>query len=334
MFMTVRQVRVPLHHGASVGQLETNAGTPMTLQQQKQKQEQKQQLRRRRPRRRRCEVHVTGALFLVACFATSFAQRPQDPSTLNGGSLLAMAGRECVAVAIDQRFGRGPALVNTQPRSVLIASPHLMVTLTGLQGDVLSLQEELLVQLQSTTAATRRWSTTSNHSSGPSPRFLASMISRMLYQRKSAPYFLEPVVVGLQPLLTAGHRHGSPHATDEDQGSSSAAADGTAQTPNPTALKKHRQVQYRPFLCSMDTIGAQSSDETMGFVCAGAATSSLYGTAQALYRPNLPPEELMPLCCKAFMSALERDCLSGYGAVIFIITPSGITEYNVKGRDD
>lgn len=32
----------------------------------------------------------------------------QDPSTLNGGSILAMAGKDCVAVAVDKRFGSGP----------------------------------------------------------------------------------------------------------------------------------------------------------------------------------------------------------------------------------
>lgn len=32
----------------------------------------------------------------------------QDPMTMNGGSLLAMSGKECVALAVDKRFGSGP----------------------------------------------------------------------------------------------------------------------------------------------------------------------------------------------------------------------------------
>ena len=39
-------------------------------------------------------------------------QQQQDPTTLNGGSVLAMAGKECVALAVDKRFGSGPQ-VNT-----------------------------------------------------------------------------------------------------------------------------------------------------------------------------------------------------------------------------
>ena len=37
----------------------------------------------------------------------AFAQQ-QDPTTMNGGSILAMAGKGAVAVAVDKRFGSGP----------------------------------------------------------------------------------------------------------------------------------------------------------------------------------------------------------------------------------
>ena len=36
----------------------------------------------------------------------------QDPITINGGSLLAMSGKQCVAVAVDKRFGSGPQVRN------------------------------------------------------------------------------------------------------------------------------------------------------------------------------------------------------------------------------
>jgi 20S proteasome subunit beta 3 len=41
----------------------------------------------------------------------------------------------------------------------------------------------------------------------------------------------------------------------------------------------------------------------------------------------LEPEELVEVCGKAFQSALERDCLSGYGVLILLLTKDGsITE--------
>ena len=45
------------------------------------------------------------ALFLLA--SVSLAQAQQSPSELNGGSVLAMAGKDCVALAVDKRFGSG-----------------------------------------------------------------------------------------------------------------------------------------------------------------------------------------------------------------------------------
>ena len=37
-----------------------------------------------------------------------YAQASSDPGSLNGGSVMAMAGKGCVALAVDKRFGSGP----------------------------------------------------------------------------------------------------------------------------------------------------------------------------------------------------------------------------------
>lgn len=87
-----------------------------------------------------------------------------------------------------------------------------------------------------------------------------------------------------------------------------------------------------PFLCAMDSIGAQSLSDS--FVCSGAASKSLYGTAEAFWKPNLEPDELAAVCGKAFQSALERDCYSGYGAVVYLISRHGIMEYDLASRND
>ena len=46
---------------------------------------------------------IVGLLFFIVVTA-----QQQDPTTLNGGSVLAMAGDGCVALAVDKRFGSGP----------------------------------------------------------------------------------------------------------------------------------------------------------------------------------------------------------------------------------
>lgn len=88
-----------------------------------------------------------------------------------------------------------------------------------------------------------------------------------------------------------------------------------------------------PFLCSFDMIGAQSKSDA--FVCAGVATKSIFGIAEALWRPNLNKEELVQVCGKAFLSALERDCLSGYGAVIYLMSKDGeVEQIDLVARND
>ena len=73
----------------------------------------------------------------------------------------------------------------------------------------------------------------------------------------------------------------------------------------------------KPYLCGTDMLGAQSTSTS--FVCSGVASRSLHGTAEALWKPNLDGEELVEVCGRAFVSALERDILSGYGAVVYLI---------------
>jgi hypothetical protein len=54
-------------------------------------------------------VVVTSIVFMLMLATCSYAQQQQqDPLTMNGGSLLAMAGKQCVALAVDKRFGSGP----------------------------------------------------------------------------------------------------------------------------------------------------------------------------------------------------------------------------------
>jgi 20S proteasome alpha/beta subunit len=47
-------------------------------------------------------------LLILTSVSLTKAQQQQDPTTLNGGSVLAMAGKDSVALAVDKRFGSGP----------------------------------------------------------------------------------------------------------------------------------------------------------------------------------------------------------------------------------
>lgn len=263
---------------------------------------------------------------------------------MNGGSVLAMAGNNCVAVAVDKRFGSGSSLIHICHRPVLHLPDSTLVAFTGMEGDVQSLRVELAAQvarkysrgLGFEAGSSSSCGATTTTTRGISATAVASLTSHVLYRRKRSPYYVEPLVVGLETDGWFDDKvSGSKSENDNNNSASEDVIDDladsvTTQVHGAGATKKRRR--YRPYLCCMDMIGAKS--ESKAFVCAGTATQSLYGTAEALWRPDLTADELVAVCGKAFLSALERDCLSGYGAIIYLLTPDGIVEYDLAGRSD
>ena len=118
----------------------------------------------------------------------------------NGGSVLAMAGKECAVVVVDQRFGVGNSLIGEEATRVLDCGERSVVAMRGLQGDVQTFMEDIDARLR------LRW--IQEDSDGDGPRFsiepdkLSAMISMMLYgsrsRRRSMPYYLEPVIAGVK----------------------------------------------------------------------------------------------------------------------------------------
>ena len=55
---------------------------------------------------------------------------------------------------------------------------------------------------------------------------------------------------------------------------------------------------------------------------------------ESLFRDSMEPEELFEVVSQALLSAVDRDAMSGWGAVVHIITPDGITTRRLKARMD
>ncbi|XP_056639014.1 proteasome subunit beta type-3 [Diorhabda carinulata] len=89
---------------------------------------------------------------------------------------------------------------------------------------------------------------------------------------------------------------------------------------------------YEPFICNMDLIGCinQPSD----FVVGGTASAQLYGMCEALWEPNLGPEDLFETISQALINAFDRDAISGWGATVYIIEKDKVTVKNLKTRMD
>lgn len=311
-------------------------------------------------------------LFIALSSSSLFchAQR-SDPSQFNGGSILAMAGRNSVAIAIDARFGLGMQTISTgnsmtagghstndddddddaaknnnrladgevggvgNPRIVQLPNSNTLMAWTGLFGDGMSFAEELnwMLGRKVRKAGCMGFPGATMKNRKMSPRAITMLISHLLYRRRNAPYYVEPVIVGLETVrvpIVSDEANNKRGCVEEDENDSpkeiqSTIQDFSSQQILPFQKRRTLSIQsttaYRtiqkPYLCGTDMLGAKSSSNT--FICSGVASKSLHGTAEALWQPDLDGEELVEVCGKAFVSALERDILSGYGAVVYLI---------------
>ena len=90
--------------------------------------------------------------------------------------------------------------------------------------------------------------------------------------------------------------------------------------------------QGTPFIYSMDLIGCINLAED--FVVSGTCSPNLYGICETLYEPDLEPEDLFETISQALLSAVDRDALSGWGAVVHIITPERTIVRELRARMD
>lgn len=108
-----------------------------------------------------------------------------------------------------------------------------------------------------------------------SPKVFSAMVSNMLYEKRFGPYFVEPLIAGLDPKT------------------------------------------LEPYVCNMDLIGCPNEPED--FVVGGTASSQLYGMCEALWEPNLEPDDLFETISQALINAFDRDAISGWGATVYIM---------------
>jgi len=108
----------------------------------------------------------------------------------NGGSVVAMKGKNCVAVATDLRFGVQAQTITTDFERVFEVGPHLYIGLPGLVTDTQTVLQRLQFRIKMYEMREGRQ---------VKPRTLMAMVQNLLYERRFGPYFVEPVIAGLDP---------------------------------------------------------------------------------------------------------------------------------------
>lgn len=199
----------------------------------------------------------------------------------NGAAIIAMRGKDCVAIASDKRLGIQAQTVSCDFQKVFQMGPKLFVGLAGLATDVQTVSNRLKFRLNLYTLRENR---------DIKPETFMNMVSHLLYEKRFGPYLVEPVIAGLDP--------------------------------------KTKQ----PFIAAMDYIGCPMVAED--FVVSGSCSEQMYGMCESLWQPDLEPDDLFETISQALTNAVDRDAVSGWGAVVHVVEQDKITTRHLKTRMD
>merc|ERR1712062_408758 len=89
-------------------------------------------------------------------------------------------------------------------------------------------------------------------------------------------------------------------------------------------------VTFKPYICNMDLIGCIT--EPVDFVAGGTCEEQLMGMCETLWEPKMKPDQLFECISQAVMNAMDRDAISGWGAVVHIIEKDKVTTRTLKTR--
>jgi len=106
----------------------------------------------------------------------------------NGGVVIAMTGKNCVAIATDKRLGVRAQTLGMNFQKVFQMGPKLFIGLPGLATDTATVAQKLKFQLNMYELREGR---------KMSPKTFCSVVSNLLYERRFGPFFVGPVIAGL-----------------------------------------------------------------------------------------------------------------------------------------
>lgn len=112
----------------------------------------------------------------------------------NGGAVVAMKGKDCVAIAADRRFGIQLQTIGFDQERIFNINDNLFIGFPGLATDAQTAHQRLRFRTNMYELRENRQVT---------PVVLSSMVSNFLYEHRFGPYFVEPVIAGLDPKTNA-----------------------------------------------------------------------------------------------------------------------------------
>ncbi|KAJ1569806.1 Proteasome subunit beta type-3 [Nowakowskiella sp. JEL0078] len=107
----------------------------------------------------------------------------------NGGCLIGMRGKNCVAIATDRRFGVQALGLTTEFQKIFPVNDKIWYGLAGLGTDVQTLSEKF-------TFKTNMYKLNEDREIGV--KTFAHLVSSTLYEKRFGPYYAEPIIVGIE----------------------------------------------------------------------------------------------------------------------------------------
>nr|ACO11008.1 Proteasome subunit beta type-3 [Caligus rogercresseyi] len=107
--------------------------------------------------------------------------------TINGSAVVAMKGKDCVAIASDLRFGSNLHTIMTDFPKTFEMGPGLYVGLAGLATDIQTVHQKLTFRKKMFELREGRQMR---------PKTFSEMLSSLLYERRFGPFFVNPIVAG------------------------------------------------------------------------------------------------------------------------------------------
>ncbi|KAF9763256.1 Proteasome subunit beta type-3-B [Nosema granulosis] len=111
-----------------------------------------------------------------------------DISQHYGGSILAMKGKDCVCIINDKRLGNGAIGASKNFTKIYQVTPKIFVGFTGLVSDAQILFRKIRRNHNLFRLSANR---------DMDPKELSSMVSYILYSKRTNPYYVSAVVAGL-----------------------------------------------------------------------------------------------------------------------------------------
>ncbi|CAG8686580.1 13858_t:CDS:2, partial [Acaulospora colombiana] len=175
----------------------------------------------------------------------------------NGGAIVAMVGKNCVAIAADKRLGVQLMTISTDFQKIFPATDKSFIGLPGLATDVQTLSEVFRFKINMYKLREER---------DIEPRTLAHMVSSTLYEKRYRfDYkFINDYALQFSNPKSLSYRFSYFYAE-----------------PVVAGLDKNNA----PFICSMDLIGCINFAKD--FVVSGSSAQNLYGICESLWEPDL-----------------------------------------------